>query len=116
LEQLSGNAPASTTSDTTFLEMGYDALVLTQVAQKIQGQMKVKLTFRQLLGDSSTIPALAAFLAHRAGAAAPAAASAPEPSRFAVFAPTQPTAGPVLAPEHRRHIDELAARYTRRTA
>ena len=119
LEQLSGNAPASTTSDTTFLEMGYDSLFLTQVAQKIQGQMKVKLTFRQLLGDYPTIPALAAFLAHRAGAAAPAApaaASAPEPSRFAVFAPTQPTAGPVLAPEHRRHIDELAARYTRRTA
>ena len=33
-----------------------------------------------------------------------------------MFAPTQPAAGPVLAPEHRRHIDELAARYTRRTA
>jgi len=120
LEQLSGNEPASTTSETTFLEMGYDSLFLTQVAQKIQSQMKVKLTFRQLLGDYPTIPALAAFLAHKlAGTAAPAAAapaSAPEPSRFAVFAPAQPPAGPPLAPEHRRHIDELAARYTSRTA
>lgn len=62
LEELSGESPASIDSDTSFLEMGYDSLFLTQVAQKIQQQTKVKVTFRQLLGDLSTIPALAAHL------------------------------------------------------
>jgi len=64
-EELSGEKPASTDAQTTFLEMGYDSLFLTQVAQKIQSQMKVKITFRQLLGELSTIPALAVFLADK---------------------------------------------------
>jgi amino acid adenylation domain-containing protein len=81
-EDLSGEKPASTDAETTFLEMGYDSLFLTQVAQKIQSQMKVKVTFRQLLGEFATIPALAKFLAEKlpapaAPAAAPAAAAAP---------------------------------------
>ncbi len=61
-ENLSGETPASIDADTTFLEMGYDSLFLTQVAQKIQSQTGVKITFRQLLGDYSSIPTLAAFL------------------------------------------------------
>ncbi|MDB6161630.1 MAG: amino acid adenylation domain protein, partial [Gammaproteobacteria bacterium] len=79
LENLSGTAPPSTTAPVSFLEMGYDSLFLTQVAQKIQSQMKVKITFRQLLAQYSTIPALAAFLAEKvpASAAAPRAAVAP---------------------------------------
>src|SRR5262249_38957364 len=62
----------------SFLEMGYDSLFLTQVAQKIQSQMKVKITFRQLLAQYSTIPTLAAFLADKVPATAvPARAAAP---------------------------------------
>ena len=61
-EELSGERP-QVDAATSFLEMGYDSLFLTQVAQKIQSQMKVKITFRQLLGDYSTIASLAAFLA-----------------------------------------------------
>src|SRR5262249_10891817 len=97
-------------------------LFLTQVAQKIQNQLKVRLTFRQLLGDYPTIPALAAFLAEKSAGAAVApvpgtpAARVPEPSRFAVFAPTQQAAAAALAPEHRRHSDVRGARYPRRTA
>jgi amino acid adenylation domain-containing protein len=64
-EELSGEKPASDDAVTTFLEMGYDSLFLTQVAQKIQSLMKVKITFRQLLGDYATIPSLAAFLADK---------------------------------------------------
>jgi amino acid adenylation domain-containing protein len=71
LEELSGNAPLSVTEPINFLEMGYDSLFLTQVAQKIQSQMKVKITFRQLLGDYSNIPALAGFLAEKLPAPAP---------------------------------------------
>ncbi len=80
LEELSGMAPPSLTDPVSFLEMGYDSLFLTQVAQKIQSQMKVKITFRQLLGEYSTLPLLAAHLADKMPApaqrATPAAASA----------------------------------------
>jgi amino acid adenylation domain-containing protein len=64
-EELSGERPSLNDAQTTFLEMGYDSLFLTQVAQKIQSQLKIKITFRQLLGDFSTIPSLAAFLAEK---------------------------------------------------
>ena len=78
-EELSGETPAAADAQTTFLEMGYDSLFLTQVAQKIQSQMKVKITFRQLLGDLCTIPSLAKFLVDQmpaAPVARPAAAPA----------------------------------------
>jgi amino acid adenylation domain-containing protein len=78
-EELSGEQPASTDAQTTFLEMGYDSLFLTQVAQKIQSQMKVKVTFRQLLGDFSTIPTLATFLADKMPAAPTPKPAAPVP-------------------------------------
>jgi amino acid adenylation domain-containing protein len=64
-EDLSGQRPEPSDAQLTFLEMGYDSLFLTQVAQKIQAHMKVKVTFRQLLADYSTIAALAAFLADK---------------------------------------------------
>jgi amino acid adenylation domain-containing protein len=76
-EDLSGERPAAD-ARTSFLEMGYDSLFLTQVAQKIQSQMKVKITFRQLLGEFSTIPALSAFLADKVPkGAAPVVPAAP---------------------------------------
>ena len=92
IEDLSGERPAATDARTTFLEMGYDSLFLTQVAQKIQSQMKVKITFRQLLGDFSTIPALAKFLAEKMPPAPkPAAAkpAAPPPAAIRVAAAPQ---------------------------
>jgi amino acid adenylation domain-containing protein len=91
-EDLSGERPAAADAQTTFLEMGYDSLFLTQVAQKIQSQMKVKITFRQLLGEFSTIPALAAFLADKIPKpAATAAARTPATSQVAAA-----TAAPVI--------------------
>jgi amino acid adenylation domain-containing protein len=100
-EDLSGERPESTDAETTFLEMGYDSLFLTQVAQKIQSQMGVKITFRQLLGDHSTIPSLAAFLVEKmpkklppppvlARPSAPSAPSAPS-------SPSAPSAPPAAA-------------------
>jgi amino acid adenylation domain-containing protein len=108
LESLSGSAPPSTTAPISFLEMGYDSLFLTQVAQKIQSQMKVKITFRQLLAQYSTIPTLAAFLAEKVPAKAvpapaptAAAANSPGPATVvsvasapSVRAPTAPGTAP----------------------
>lgn len=62
-EDLSGERPAAADAQSTFLEMGYDSLFLTQVAQKIHSQTKIKITFRQLLGDFCTLQGLAAHLA-----------------------------------------------------
>jgi amino acid adenylation domain-containing protein len=79
LEDLSGEQPPTDSPNATFLEMGFDSLFLTQVTQRIQSQLKVKITFRQLLGEYSTIPSLAAFLAEKtprpAAAAVPSAVS-----------------------------------------
>jgi len=154
LEDLSGEKPESIDAETTFLEMGYDSLFLTQVAQKLQSHMKVRITFRQLLGDFSSIPRLAAFVESQtstpaaagggARAATPAAvapmAVAPsaaatlmaatqaaatpdlarpeesQPSRFAVFAVAKNSSGGGTTQAQQAHIDELIARYTRRTA
>ncbi len=95
LENLSGSAPPVTSAPISFLEMGYDSLFLTQVAQKIHNQLKVKITFRQLLTQYSTIPALAAFLAESIAATARSAPLPPDTST----APVAPVAvAPALGP------------------
>ena len=83
LQDVSGETvdPAATL---TFLELGFNSLLLSQVAQQIQRRLKVKIAFRQLLGDLSTIPALERFIRAEAPAevkrpvatAAPVAAAA----------------------------------------
>ena len=106
-EELSGDKPAEN-DITSFLEMGYDSLFLTQVAQKIQSQMKVKITFRQLLGEFSTIPALAAFLADKVPTIAPplsaqpasqSARSAPGSAQSTTAEPANSFVGPQSAVE-----------------
>ncbi|MGA2188767.1 MAG: amino acid adenylation domain-containing protein [Steroidobacteraceae bacterium] len=110
-EELSGERPAADDAQTTFLEMGYDSLFLTQVAQKIQSQMKVKITFRQLLGDFSTIPALAKLLAEKMPAApktaAPSQPVTPQPA--AASAASRLPAAPQIATAHARDAAGLPA-------
>ena len=78
LQDVSGETvdPASTA---TFLELGFDSLLLSQVAQRIQRRLSVKIAFRQLLGDLSTITALERFIGTEAPATVkrPPAAVAP---------------------------------------
>ncbi len=93
-EELSGERPPAD-SATTFLEMGFDSLFLTQVAQKIQSQLKVKITFRQLLGDLATIPALAA---HLDAKLPPAPMSAPVAAAPPAVAVSAAAATPVRSP------------------
>ncbi len=90
-ENLSGEKPEAADAGMTFLEMGYDSLFLTQVAQKIQTQVGVKITFRQLLGDLSTIPSLAAFLVDKMPKISPPASSAaPRAADATAGAPSAP--------------------------
>jgi amino acid adenylation domain-containing protein len=63
LENISGESVEGAAPSMTFLEMGFDSLLLSQVAQQLQARFKVKVAFRQLLGDLSTITALSRFIA-----------------------------------------------------
>ena len=62
LEDLSGLELAGASPDATFLELGLDSLFLTQLALTLQGKFGVKISFRQLLEDFSTLGGLAAHL------------------------------------------------------
>lgn len=59
LENLSGNDLSDIDPDTSFLEMGFDSLLLGQVAAQVQNKFSVKVTFRQMLNDISSLAALA---------------------------------------------------------
>ena len=88
LQDVSGETvdPAATS---TFLELGFDSLLLSQVAQQIQRRLKVKIAFRQLLGDLSTIHALERFIRAEAPAEVkrPVATAAPAAATTVVSAP-----------------------------
>ncbi|MEM9917682.1 MAG: amino acid adenylation domain-containing protein [Bacteroidota bacterium] len=57
--QLSGIPVSEMKEQATFLEMGFDSLFLTQVTTKIKKQLKLKLSFRQLLEEVPSLKALA---------------------------------------------------------
>jgi acyl carrier protein len=78
LEQLSGRDLSDAPSSATFFELGFDSLLLTQAGQSLRQKMGVKISFRQLLEDLTTIDAVAAYLDERVAAdkfVAPAAAA-----------------------------------------
>ena len=55
----------------SFTELGFDSLFLTQASQAIQSKFGVKVTFRQMLGDLSSVAALASHLDKELPATAP---------------------------------------------
>ncbi len=61
-ENLSGVNLSQADGTTTFLEMGFDSLFLTQVTQALQAKFGLKVTFRQLLGDQCTLNSLAEYM------------------------------------------------------
>ncbi|MEO7101054.1 MAG: amino acid adenylation domain-containing protein [Luteolibacter sp.] len=58
----------------SFTELGFDSLFLTQASQAVQSRFGVKVTFRQMLGDLSSVAALAQHINAEMPASAPAAA------------------------------------------
>jgi len=59
---LSGVRIQPSDASASFLEMGFDSLFLTQVSQALQSKFGLKVTFRQLLGDQSSLKALTEFI------------------------------------------------------
>ena len=124
-QDLSGLDLAALDPATSFLELGFDSLFLTQVAQQLFSTFALKITFRQLLENESSLDALAAWIAARAPApdsSVPISISVPTPSASVPAPPAtrfRPiTAGAVAAttPAQLDALNALIARYTTRTA
>ena len=92
-EDLSGMDLSQADGSTTFLEMGFDSLFLTQVTQALQSKFGLKITFRQLLGDQGTLDALARYVASNLPANA-----FPEPDTVAETAQTVSSVAATITP------------------
>ncbi len=62
LKELSGQDLSGADVNTSFLELGFDSLFLTQVAGAFRKEFGIKVTFRQLLEELSTLDTLAGHL------------------------------------------------------
>jgi amino acid adenylation domain-containing protein len=91
--EYSGLTLGAMEQSTSFLELGFDSLFLTQITQAVQTKFGVRVTFRQLLDQVSSLAALAAYL--DAKLSTDAFAVAPTTAPMLV---TQPPAAPVIAP------------------
>ena len=132
---LSGLEVSSLDPEASFLELGLDSLFLTQASGALQKAFGVKVTFRELLEELSTIQSLAgrieaALPTEAAPRVRPAAALAHSPGAPATPEPVRgapPAHGPYrpiargsgsggLASEQQRHLGAFVERYVRRTA
>jgi amino acid adenylation domain-containing protein len=75
LENASGIEMADVTPDMSFIEIGLDSLILTQVALMLKKQFSLPITFRQLNEELGSLDLLASYL----DSALPVAAFQPQP-------------------------------------
>ncbi|MDM0011248.1 amino acid adenylation domain-containing protein [Variovorax sp. J22P168] len=99
LEEVSGEDLQAAETSATFFELGLDSLLLTPITYMVKERFGVAVTFRQLLGDLSTLDTLSAFVASAlrkaggtAGASVGAAPAAAAPTATASAAAVAPTA------------------------
>jgi amino acid adenylation domain-containing protein len=131
LNELSGINFSPADAQSGFMELGLDSLLLTQVTARLQKDFGVRVSFRQLLEDVSSLDALAAHLdqilpassdvvrpgapaAESRPAAAPAAPAAPG-QRFGPYKPIERARDDGLTPAQRKHLDDLIGRINRKT-
>ena len=84
----------------SFMELGFDSLFLTQASQAFQQRFNIKLTFRQMLGDLSSVDAVAGYLDTKLPAdalPAPAPTTAPASPAAATQQPASPSRSPGAA-------------------
>ena len=62
IEDLSGIDPADLDIHATFLELGFDSLLLTQANAAFKRKFEVKISFRQLFEETPTVNALAEYI------------------------------------------------------
>ncbi len=93
LARVVGVNPEEIDVATNFLDLGTDSLTLLEISQTVQQNLGVKVPFRLLIDDLTTVDALARYLERRLGADAARALPVPGPAA----APAQPPA-PMLLP------------------
>ena len=87
-EEVSGENLADIDTRTTFLELGFDSLLLGRVVQQITNRFSVAVTFRQLLDGIPSIAALSEYIAREA----------PAPAEVALPQVAAPQIVPAIAP------------------
>jgi iturin family lipopeptide synthetase A len=117
LQQMSGTSLDGIDPAVPFLEIGLDSLLLTQVGTKLQREFGVKVSFRQLMEELSSLDALASYLdaalpPEAAPAIAPATATAPAAATTAAPAPVA-AAAPAPAVFKKESTSTLPAQVTR---
>lgn len=75
--ELSGYDASDLSETSSFLDLGFDSLFLTQLASTFQGEYGLKITFRQLFDELPTLRALADHIDANLPAEAPIEAAAP---------------------------------------
>ncbi len=103
LTELSGIPGDEMPGSSTFLELGFDSLLLTQASKALQDEFQTEITLRQLMSDLASIDAMVTHLdavlpAERfrpEAAPAPVAAPVSTPIPAAAPAPVSPAASPV---------------------
>jgi amino acid adenylation domain-containing protein len=126
--ELSGVSGDRLDPKASFFELGFDSLFLTQAVLAVQNRFGVRVSFRQLLEDLSSLDTLATYLdrfrpvleAKPATVGKPETAASPpaaEPAQgFGALAPIDRAADTGLSPRQAQFLDALIARVTRRTA
>ena len=130
LTDLSGIPAEELTGDASYLELGFDSLLLTQVSKALGNEFGIELTLRDLMGNLASIEALVAHLdanlpADRYAPAAPVvsvnsapaapvnralvAVAAPAPAPVMVQAPAPVVAYAPMAPVNASGLEGLVA-------
>jgi amino acid adenylation domain-containing protein len=91
--ELTGIEPADLDPHTTFLELGFDSLFMTQASGAVGARFELRISFRQLFEEAPTIDALAGHIDERL----PADAFQPPPPAAAPAASPPPTAATTAA-------------------
>lgn len=118
LADLSGLDASDMDGGASFLELGFDSLLLTQATRAVADRFGLTVTLRELIDGYRTIDALSAHIA--AQGRRPADSPAPLAARAALEVASAPIAPPPtdveqLAPRQQAHLDALVARYAAKT-
>ncbi len=134
LKDLMGSDYSDVDVKASFFELGFDSLFLSQAAISFRKKFGIKITFRQLLEELSSIDTLADYIDQQmplnakplAAVTSPkAAASTPavpkievvaaEPKRFGPFKPIETGVRGAFTPRQQKHLDALIARTVKKT-
>ncbi|MEA3209793.1 MAG: hypothetical protein QOE70_2850 [Chthoniobacter sp.] len=108
LEEFSGSDLSKTSLSSSFFELGFDSLFLTQISLAIQKRFGVRVTFRQLLEDLATLQNLVDFLEQKLPADEPPAASLP-PAPDETAASASPTMAGQIETQRQTGAPEVRA-------